>query len=833
MGYEQRPYKRAVSSQKCLRAGGKHSDIENVGRNTRHHTFFEMLGNFSFGDYFKEEAIHYAWELLTDKMAIPTYKLWVTVFEKDEEAYRIWRDNIGIAEDRIVSMGYKDNFWIMGDVGPCGPCSEIIIDRGKEFGCGKEECKVGCDCDRFFELWNLVFMEFSRDGSNTLTSLPKKGVDTGMGLERIACILQDVRSNYHTDLFFDIVKLIQQMSQKTLGQDDASDTSIRVIADHSRAVAFLVSEGILPSNEGRGYVLRRIIRRAIRHGRLLGIDGPFLSKTADRVVDIMKKTYPDLLSVKKIISKVVSSEEGRFSETLDYGLNVLNESIQELEVKGLKEIPGNIIFKLYDTYGFPVDIVSDVVYERGLTMDMAGFNTLMTEQKERSRKYGIGIEREGLPEYYGKLLLKGISSKFIGYDKEEGKSRILSILKDGQELTQAGPSDSIEIIVEETPFYGEAGGQVGDTGWITDGNVLIEIQNTFRWEENLIVHRGDIKKGKIKVGDTVKLGIDKGKRRACERNHTATHILHAVLRRILGNHVKQAGSLVAPDRLRFDFTHYAPVSDSELNKIEESVNQEICRNISVKMEITTLEEALKQGAIALFQEQYHDKVRSVKTGNLSHELCGGTHVKRTGDIGFFKIISETGVAAGIRRIEAFTSEMAIRKMQDEQAELRKIGKIVKAPEGEVADKVKRLMAHQKQLENDLESLRKQLLASELHEVLKQVRRIRGISVLSAKVGVHNEKDLRNLADRLRDKIKSGIVILGGEADGKVLLVAAVTKDLVDSYHAGRIIAKIAEIVGGGGGGRADMAQAGGNQPQRLSQALNAVYDIISEHQSST
>ncbi len=833
MGHEQRPYKRAVSSQKCLRAGGKHSDIENVGRTTRHHTFFEMLGNFSFGDYFKEEAIHYAWELLTDKMVIPTHKLWVSVFEKDEEAYRIWRDNIGIAKDRIVSMGDKDNFWMMGDVGPCGPCSEVIIDRGEEFGCRREECKVGCDCDRFFELWNLVFMEFSRDRNGTLTSLPKKGVDTGMGLERIACILQDVRSNYHTDLFLDIVNLIEQMSQKTLGQGDTSDASIQVIADHSRAVAFLVSEGILPSNEGRGYVLRRIIRRAIRHGRLLGIDGPFLSKTSDRVIDIMKKTYPDLLSVRKIISKVVLSEEERFSETLDYGLNILNESVQELEVRGLKEIPGDIIFKLYDTYGFPVDIVSDVVYERGLAMDMAGFNTLMREQKERSRKYGIGMEREDLPRYYGKLLSKGISSKFIGYDKKEGKSKILLILKDGQELTKAGISDSIEIIVEETPFYGEAGGQVGDTGWITDGNVLMEIQNTFRWGKDLIIHKGDIKKGKIKVGDTVKLCIDKDKRRACERNHTATHILHAVLRSVLGNHVKQAGSLVAPDRLRFDFTHYTPISDSELNKIEELVNQEICRNISVKTEITTLEEALKQGAIALFQEQYHDKVRSVKTGNLSHELCGGTHVKRTGDIGFFKIISETGVAAGIRRIEALTSEMAVRKMQDEQAELRKIGKMVKAQEGEVVDKVKRLMAHQRQLENDLESLRKQLLASELNEVLKQVRRIRGISVLSAKVEVHNEKDLRSLADRLRDKIKSGIVILGGEADGRVLLVAAVTKDLVDSYHAGHIIAKIAEIVGGGGGGRADMAQAGGNQPQRLSQALKAVYDIISEHQSST
>lgn len=832
LGQEQRPYTKAVSVQKCLRAGGRHSDIENVGRTTRHHTFFEMLGNFSFGDYFKEEAIYFAWELLTKKMGLPVHELWVTVFKEDHEAYRIWKDKMGVPQDHIALMGEKDNFWVMGEIGPCGPCSEIVIDRGEEFGCKRPGCGIGCDCDRFLELWNLVFMEFNRDQDGALTPLPKTGVDTGMGLERIACVLQGVKSNYHTDLFRDIVSFIEQLTKKRFDKQEAHDISIRVIADHSRAIAFLISDGILPSNEGRGYVLRRIIRRAIRHGKTLNIEGPFLHKTAGVVLDVMKESYPDLLSAREVISRVVLHEEQRFSETLDYGLRILNHSVEELKSKGLKEIPGSVIFKLYDTYGFPIDIISDVVYETGLAMDIAGFHALMKEQKERSRRRLRETKSEQVPEYYQGLLSRGISSRFMGYDKEQDTSRILSILKNGQEVIQAKTGDKVEVIVEQTPFYGESGGQVGDTGWIGNGDLVIEIKDTVRIEEDLIVHKGEVKKGQIRVGDMVKLSIDKERREAVKKNHTATHILHAILRKFLGNHVKQAGSLVAPDRLRFDFTHYSPIKRGDLRKIEALVNEKICQNIPLEVEITQLEKALRQGATALFGERYHEVVRSVKIPGLSHELCGGTHVSRTGDIGLFKIVSETGVAAGIRRIEALTWKVALHKVQEDEEVLRKIGHMVKAHVGEVADKVERLLAYQKQLEKDLESLKRHLRVYESQNILKQVKHIRGISVVSAKVTVGSEKELRSLADRLRDKIKSGIVVLGGEADGKALLVAAVTKDLINSYHAGHIIGKIAQIVGGGGGGKADMAQAGGIQPQRLSEALDAAYTIISEYKSS-
>jgi alanyl-tRNA synthetase len=830
LGQEERAYSRAASCQKCLRAGGKHSDIENVGRTTRHHTFFEMLGNFSFGDYFKEEAVGFAWELLTEEMRLPVDKLWVTVFKDDRDAYDIWREKIGVPKARIVRMGEKDNFWVMGDVGPCGPCSEIMIDRGEEFGCRKPDCRVGCDCDRFLELWNLVFMEFNRDQDGKLAALPKKGVDTGMGLERIACVLQGVETNYHTDLFSDVVRSIEQLTGRRLGEGNAADTSIRVIADHSRAIAFLMGDGILPSNEGRGYVLRRITRRAIRHGRLLGIDDPFLHKTAQVVVDAMSKTYPDLLSVKKVLSRVVTSEEERFSETLDHGLGILNGTIEELKTKGLKDIPGDVMFKLYDTYGFPVDIISDVVYENGLTMDMVGFNALMKEQRERSRKSWKEGGREESSEYFGTLRDRGVSSRFVGYDSEQAESKILLILKGGKEVTDARTGDKIEVVAEETPFYGEAGGQVGDTGWISDGNVLIEIEDTLRPEVDLIVHRGRIKRGHIRAGDLVRLAIDTKRRRACERSHTATHILHAALRQLLGKHVKQAGSLVAPDRLRFDFTHYAPVKRKDLRRIEALVNEKIAENAPLSTEIIELEEALRQGAIALFGEHYQDTVRSVKIPEVSHELCGGTHVQRTGDIGFFKILSETGVAAGVRRIEALTTEMAVQKVQDEEEELRRIAQLVKAPLGEIVDKVEKLLAYQKKLEKDTESLKNRLVTSEFQDILRQVKQIQGISVVSAKVRAGTEKELRSLADRLKDKMKSGIIVLGGEAGGKALLIAAVTKDLTGSYHAGHIVRKVAQIVGGGGGGRADMAQAGGTQPERLPEALEAAYSIISEYE---
>ncbi|MBT8356583.1 MAG: alanine--tRNA ligase, partial [Deltaproteobacteria bacterium] len=645
LGEDKREYVRATTSQKCVRAGGKHNDLENVGYTARHHTFFEMLGNFSFGDYFKEKALEYGWDLLINGYGLPEDKLWVSIYLDDDEANALWQKHIGVPEDRIVRFGEEDNFWSMGDTGPCGPCSEIHLDRGEAHGCGKPECKVGCDCDRFLEIWNLVFMQFNRDADGKMTPLPKPSIDTGLGLERMASIIQNVPTNYETDLIYPIMRKAQDLSAKKIGESKEADVAMKVIADHSRAAAFLIGDGVFPSNEGRGYVLRRIMRRAIRYGRNIGLTKPFLHETASVVFDIMKDAYPELNEASAFITNVIKNEEVRFSETLDNGLKLLNDTLSEIKQKGENEVPGNIIFKLYDTYGFPVDIVRDVVRDEEMTLDMKGFDKAMDGQRLRSRSVATF---SGIGDAYKELSAQGVKIEFAGYDKKTCDSKVLLIVENGKEVNQASTGSDIEIVTEVTPFYGEAGGQAGDTGVITGKDLEIKISNTIKDPTGLVIHQGKIISGSIKKGKTVTLNVDSEKRRSTECSHTATHILHAVLRKVLGDHVKQAGSLVAPGRLRFDFSHFSPIDTQTLDKIESLVNDRVRENTPVHTEEMDAEEAFKSGAMALFEEKYGDRVRVVSLSDFSKELCGGTHTERSGNIGLFKILGESSIASGVR-----------------------------------------------------------------------------------------------------------------------------------------------------------------------------------------
>ena len=658
LGEDKRNYVRATTSQKCVRAGGKHNDLENVGYTARHHTFFEMLGNFSFGDYFKELAIEYAWDLLTNGYGLPADKLWASVYLDDDEAYDLWHDNIGVPADRIVRLGEEDNFWSMGDTGPCGPCSEILLDRGEAFGCGKPECTAGCDCDRYLEIWNLVFMQFNRDADGNMTPLPKPSIDTGLGLERIVSIIQDVPTNYHTDLIRPIIAFGEEMSGVTFGDDFQTDVALKVIADHSRAAAFLIGDGILPSNEGRGYVLRRIMRRAIRYGRNLGLNKPFLYRTAEKVFEIMKPAYPDLTEAAAFITNVIQNEEERFLHTLDVGLRLLNDTVSDLKAAGKKEIPGDIIFKLYDTFGFPVDIVQDVVRDEDLTLDMAGFDDSMARQRSMSQTKTTFTH---VNEAYKQLSSTGVKTGFVGYDSLEGESEVLLIVVDNAGADEATSGQDVEVVTAVTPFYAESGGQVGDKGTITGAGGTMTVTDTVKDPSGLIIHKGRMSDGVLKTGETVSLKVDGDQRAATQLNHTATHILHAVLREVLGDHVKQAGSLVAPDRLRFDFTHFSQVDAETLDRIEQLVNRHIRENMSTTIEEMDADEAFKSGAMALFEEKYGDRVRVVSLTDFSKELCGGTHTGRTGDIGLFRIASESSVASGVRRIEALTGDGAIRE----------------------------------------------------------------------------------------------------------------------------------------------------------------------------
>ncbi|MGE4519637.1 MAG: alanine--tRNA ligase [Desulfobacteraceae bacterium] len=826
MGEDKRDYSRAVTYQKCVRAGGKHNDLENVGYTARHHTFFEMLGNFSFGDYFKEDAIKFAWELLTEGYRLPKEKLLISIYEDDDEAFEIWNKIIGIPREKIYRMGEKDNFWAMGDTGPCGPCSEIHIDRGNEHGCGSPDCELGCECDRFLELWNLVFMQFNRDESGKLTPLPKPSIDTGMGLERIASILQGAKTNYETDLFVPIIKKVEDLSGIKAGQSEQSDVAMKVIADHSRAACFLIGDGVLPSNEGRGYVLRRIMRRAIRYGRQLGLNRPFLHETSKVVLDMMSDVFPELKDSGSFIMNVIENEEKRFSETLDFGLKHLDEAVAELEGRNDSTVPGDLIFKLYDTYGFPPDIVKDVLKSKNFNLDMDGFESCMEKQRQMSKK---DMTFSSAIEAYKELASQGFRTDFEGYSSTESSSEIVKIVKDGQETDRAVQEETVDIVVKNTPFYAQAGGQSGDSGVIKKEGFEGYVFDTVNDPSGVRVHKVRINKGEIKKGETVVLAVDEEKRKSTARNHTATHLLHAALKNILGDHVKQAGSLVSHDRLRFDFTHFSPVSLEEIEKIEQWVNKRVIENYSVSVDEMSMDEAINSGATALFEEKYGERVRVVSVEDVSMELCGGTHASRSGDIGLFKILSETGIAAGVRRMEALTGQMALLYVQERERQLAEAASLFRERPENLVSRLDKHIKHSKELEKEVEKLKSKIAESKSGNIDDEIKIVSGINVLAKEVEADNQGALRELTDKLKNKIKSGIILLGAKSGDKVFLTAGVTKDLTDRFNAGKLVKECAALVGGGGGGRPDMAQAGGTDPSKLSDALNFIFELVEKN----
>lgn len=825
LGEETRPYKRATSCQKCLRAGGKHSDIENVGHTARHHTFFEMLGNFSFGDYFKREAIFFAWELLTEWFKLPKERLWVSIYEEDDEAALLWKEITGISEDKIVRLGAKDNFWQMGDSGPCGPCSEIIIDQGPDVGCGKKDCSVGCDCDRYLEIWNLVFMQYNRNEKGELSPLPRPSIDTGMGLERITAVLQGKLNNFDTDIFSEIISSISAEAGISYGKGSETDISIRVIADHIRAIGFLLSEGLIPSNEGRGYVLRRIIRRAARHARALGLSGPVLYRFLDALAVSMGDIYTELIDEKERVSKILEIEEERFAKTLDQGMRLIDGLINEVKRWGKKTIPGEEIFRLYDTYGFPYDLARDIALDNGLAIDEEGFHREMEIQRERARASWVG-EEDAVAPIYRELISEIGRTEFIGYERLESVSVIRAIVKDGKVIKEAREGEEIEVFLDITPFYGESGGQVGDTGEITGENFRATVKNTSKPIEGLQSHHVKIKKGTIRVWDRVHCKVDEEKRKATMRNHTATHLLQAALRIVLGDHVKQAGSLVSPDRLRFDFTHFSALSEYEISSIENIVNEKILENLPVVVNVMDLKEAIASGAIAIFGDKYGEKVRVISVPHFSSELCGGTHCRATGDIGLFVIASEESIASGIRRIEALTGSNAFNYLKAKASEFRRLGELLKTDK--VYQRVEKLLSELKALEKDVETLKARSLAKDSSSIIEKVKKIDGINVISCKVDGLEAKDLRILADNIRDRIKSGVIFIASAKNGQASLLSMVTKDLIDRFDAGEIMKKVAAMAGGRGGGKKDMAQGGTNNIEKLDMAVKAVYDLIKE-----
>jgi alanyl-tRNA synthetase len=829
LGLENRGYTRAVTCQKCARAGGKHNDLENVGVTARHHTFFEMLGNFSFGDYFKEEAIAWAWEYLIDVAKLPKEKLWITIFKDDNEAFEIWNKKMKVPANRIVRMGEKSNFWMMGETGPCGPCSEILYDQGKDTGCGCPECDVHCDCDRHLEIWNLVFTQYDRDEKGKLNPLAKPSIDTGMGLERLTAVIQGMKSNYDTDLFSPIIRFMEKTSGKTYGKNAENDVSIRVIADHSRALTFLIGDGITPSNEGRGYVLRRILRRAARHGKMLGINKPFLNESAQVVIDMMKGVYPDLVEKASFITKMILNEEQRFMETLDAGLRILNEETAALKKAGKSILPGSLVFKLYDTFGFPTDLTADIVKRDGFTLDNDGFEAEMEQQRVRARGAWKGSGEEAIAECYLKASSSGIVSEFCGYERvNKEDAKVMAIFVDGKPLDSATVRESqrAEIVLNATPFYGESGGQTGDAGYLEGAGFSFTVEDTKKPLENFIVHRGVVRKGEIKVGAKAKLVVDEERRRAIAANHSGTHILQAALKAVLGDHIKQSGSQVNAEGLRFDFTHFSKISDDEMQRVEDIANDIIRKNLEVKTEICSLEDALKTGATAVFDEKYGATVRIVKMGEMSMELCGGTHVKRTGDIGLLKVVHESAIAAGVRRIEAVTGREALSHAQKAEEELKRAAGLFKAGPLEVYDRAEKILKEKRELEKEIEALKGKIAAKDSGDLMNQTKEIGGVKVLSVEVSITDAKTLRDFGDKLRDKMESGIILLGSKAGEKALLLCMVTKDLSGKYHAGNIIKELAPLVGGSGGGRPDMAQAGGTQPENLSKIFPALEKLL-------
>ncbi len=826
LGFEKRDYKRATSSQKCVRAGGKHNDLENVGKTARHHTFFEMLGNFSFGDYFKEGAINFAWEFLTEEIKLEKDKLWVTVYLDDDEAHELWHKKIGVPEERIVRLGEKDNFWSMGDTGPCGPCSEIIFDQGEHMSCG-DNCGIGkCDCDRYLEIWNLVFMQFNRDAEGNMTPLPKPSIDTGMGLERITAVVQKVNSNYETDLLMDIIKDISKLAGVKYGDNEKNDISLRVIADHSRATTFLINDGVLPSNEGRGYVLRRIMRRAARHGKLLGFDDAFLYKLAESVGKKMEDEYPEILQNLKFIQEVVKTEEEKFLTTIDRGLQILNEEIKNLKTKNATTIAGEIAFKLYDTFGFPLDLVEDIAEEQGFQVDKEGFESEMVKQQEQSRKSWVGSGEEAIEEVYKKIVSENLKTTFIGYNHIKGNSKIVKLVKDGKFVDSLSEGEKGDIIVEETPFYGESGGQVGDKGIIKGANFEIEVEDTKK-AMDVFIHKCKVKSGKVEIGASCELIVYDNNRFLTASNHTATHLLQYALKEVLGEHVKQAGSLVTSERLRFDFTHFKNLNFEQIAQIEDIVNRKIRENVKLKIEEMEYEKAVSSGATALFGEKYGDVVRVVNIGDFSIELCGGTHVERTGDIGFFKIIHESSIASGVRRIEAFTCQKAIDYIREIEIDYLQTINNLKVKKGELLSKVQGLLDENKNLRKEIEKISQNAAAENLEKDMeKSTKTIKDFKLICHTVKDANQKKLRNLLDVLKGKTDKGVIILAGVEGNKASMIISVTKNLTDKIKAGDIMKEIAPIIDGKGGGRPEMAQGGGNDASKLQKAFEEAEKYI-------
>ena len=827
-GKEARPYKRAATCQKCLRVSGKHNDLENVGRTARHHTFFEMLGNFSFGDYFKRDAIRYGWEFLTGEVGLPAERLWVTIYEKDDEAEALWLGETPVPAERIVRCGEKDNFWAMGETGPCGPCSEIHFDHGPgHYPCpDPDNCGPDCDCDRFLELWNLVFMQYERGPGGNLAPLPKPSIDTGMGLERVTAVVQDAPTNFDTDLLRPMIDFTADLAGIRYGQGPESDVSLRVVADHIRAATFLIADGVLPGNEGRGYVLRRIMRRAMRHGRLLGFAAPFFHRVSDVAVGVMEPSYPELSDKRSYLAKVILHEEERFIRTLDRGLQLLEEEVRKVQASGSKQLPGPVIFRLYDTYGFPVDLTADIVRDRGIPLDEAGFETEMEAQRDKARSAWKGSGEEAVAETYRRLRDRGVTSVFTGYHSLESRTAIRALLVGGGPVAEAVEGDPVEVVLAETPFYGESGGQVGDSGSLSGEGFHIRVDTASKPFPDLTVLRGTVTRGTVKEGGEAFARVEAGTRFATAQNHSATHLLQAALRDVLGDHVKQSGSLVAPDRLRFDFTHYSPMTYDEVRRVESLVNAWIQENHPVAVAEESFEEAVAQGVTALFGEKYADVVRAVRMGDVSAELCGGTHSSRTGDIGFFKVLSETGVAAGVRRIEAAAGMRALSVVHAEEDRLAEIAEITKGTPEDAPDRVRRLVERTRELERELSTLRAQLASGKARDILSEARVIGGIPVLAARLPARDPKALREFADGVRDRMGTGVLALGAEADGKAILLVSVSEDLTARLRAGDLIRPLAEAVGGRGGGKPELAQAGGTDPSRLDASLAAFYEEI-------
>ncbi len=824
LGEEKRPYKRAASSQKCMRAGGKHNDLDNVGQTARHHTFFEMLGNFSFGDYFKKDAIDFAWELLTQEFKLPPARLYATVFREDDEAAELWKKYV--PAERILRLGEKDNFWQMGDTGPCGPCSEILIDQGAQVhpdcpGIGK------CDCDRYLEIWNLVFMQYNRDAQGKLAPLPKPSIDTGMGLERITAVCQGVLSNYDTDLFQPIFKAIAEKAGRS-EQAVRGAMAGRVIADHLRAITFLINDGVIPSNEGRGYVLRRILRRAARFGKQLGFHDPFLHELTGVVIDTMRGPYPDLEQHRKQIAQAVLLEEERFIHTLNQGVQILEGIIAKVKGQGIQVIPGEDLFTLYDTYGFPLDLAAEMAQEAGLGVDENGFNAAMEVQRERARKswVGAGEEERGAPIY--RALVEEIGkSQFTGYEHLEEEVTLLAILKGTERVSSAKGGETVDLVFNPSPFYAEGGGQVGDQGTLSSPSALVEINNTVKPVPELYLHRAKVIQGAITVGERVHVAVDAGARKNAARNHTGTHILHAVLREVLGDHVKQAGSLVAPDRLRFDFYHFSALTEKEIDRIEARVNERIREDAHVETEVMETKDAIATGAMALFGEKYGEKVRVVRVADFSRELCGGTHCHGAGEIGFFKIVKESSVAAGIRRIEALTGPAAYQHVKNQERLLREVSSLLRTRPDEIVQKAERLNSQLQEKDREIERL-KSRTATPASDPLTNARKIGPLSLISEKIPPAEIKDIRAQADRLRDRLKSGVIIVAApDPKGeKASIVVMVTPDWTSRISAAEIVKGIAGIIEGTGGGKAEMAQAGGKRTEKLDAALQQAVQVI-------